>query len=182
MFSPEFRRFLRSGDAFQIHLLFGGLTVVLVVGLLTDDRQPDLGWGLLFAVVAWPIVLGLAWLGQKSDEKFVADHIAESISAPRQLLQKRCRWRLISLGFLLVVGLACVFAGHHGWEFESLPAYWLGYLLLLIAGLGAVGVNVWYGGPLDPRFDPSLTDEDLVADPEFTTEAGLHDDHSRPDQ
>ncbi len=44
------------------------------------------------------------------------------------------------------------------------------------------GLTVWYGGPLDPRLDPSLTDEDLVADPEFTTDAGTHHDDSRSDR
>ncbi len=144
MFSPEFRRFLWSADAIYTHFAFCCVGIIATVGLLTDDPTPDLGWALLFAVVAWPIVVWLQWLSQKSEEQFVADHIAESISAPRQLLSKRRRWRVISLGFLLVLGLACVFAGHRGWEFESLPAYWLGYLLLVVAVLGAVGVNVWY--------------------------------------
>lgn len=180
--SPEFRRFLRSGDAVQVHLLFGGLAVVMVIGLVTDEPQPDLGWGLLFAVVAWPIVVWLLWLSKKSDDQFVADHIAESISAPRQLLKKRRRWRSFALGFLLIFGLVCVFAGHQGWEIDAFPAYWLGYLLLVFAVLGAVGINIWYGGPLDPRFDPSLTDEDLVADPDFTTDAGTHHDDARFDR
>lgn len=182
MFSPEFLRFLRSGDAIQVHLLCGTLVVVLSVSLWTGEAGDDFGWGLAFSIVAWPVLLGLMWLSRHFDQQIVTEYLEESVSAPQKLIRKRERWRAVSLGFLLVFGLVCVFAGHQGWQFDSLAADWLGYLLLVVAVLGAVGVNVWYGGPLDPRFDPSLTDEDLVADPEFTTDVGTHHDDSRPDR
>jgi hypothetical protein len=39
---------------------------------------------------------------------------------------------------------------------DQLPAQYLGYFLLGLAALGLCRVNIWYGGPIDPRFDPEV--------------------------
>jgi hypothetical protein len=33
------------------------------------------------------------------------------------------------------------------------PGQYLGYLIVAIGTAGLLGVNIWYGGPLDPRGD-----------------------------
>jgi hypothetical protein len=63
--------------------------------------------------------------------------------------------------FLVAVASWLVYSGNRGLLINALPAQFLGFFLLLLAALGAVGVNVWYGGPLDPRFDPPPTDEGM---------------------
>src|SRR5262245_49030400 len=47
--------------------------------------------------------------------------------------------------------LFAVFGG--GWLVNGIPVSWLGYVLVLIGVLGLLGVNVFYGGPLDLRLD-----------------------------
>lgn len=39
-------------------------------------------------------------------------------------------------------------------------AQYLGYFTFTLCALGAAGMNIWYGGPLDPRFDPPVTISD----------------------
>ena len=39
------------------------------------------------------------------------------------------------------------------WLFRDLSAKYLGYFCIGLALLGLFGVNVWRGGPLDPRRD-----------------------------
>ena len=40
------------------------------------------------------------------------------------------------------------------WTINFAPAHWWGSALCFAAALGAIGVNIWIGGPLDPRRDP----------------------------
>jgi hypothetical protein len=95
-----------------------------------------------------------------SDRRVVGQSVIESITAPERLRRKRRWWRRFALaGFVGVAGWL-VYSGHRGLQIDFLPAQYLGYLLFAFATLGAAGINIWYGGPLDPRFDPLLSDDD----------------------
>jgi hypothetical protein len=62
------------------------------------------------------------------------------------------------LAFLLVFGLWLVYLGFQGWVVSGgLPIQYIGYLLLVFWLAGLFGVNIWYGGPLDPRRDRPTT-------------------------
>jgi len=59
------------------------------------------------------------------------------------------------------VALICIFLssaffiwmGFKGWTIGAVPAHYLGYLVIALGIAGLLGVNIWYGGPLDPRDD-----------------------------
>ena len=62
--------------------------------------------------------------------------------------------RLLSVAALFAASALLVYLGFQGWVFyEILPLQNLGYLLAVAGILGLLGVNIWYGGPLDPRRD-----------------------------
>jgi hypothetical protein len=42
-----------------------------------------------------------------------------------------------------------------GWLINGVPARWVGYLFIAIGVLSLFGFNIFRGGPLDKRFDPS---------------------------
>lgn len=56
-------------------------------------------------------------------------------------------------GFLVWLGL-------DGGTVKTVPAHYLGYLIMAFGIAGLLGINIWYGGPLDPRNDPELTETD----------------------
>ena len=148
------KRFLLSGDAIQVHLLFGALAVLLAYSLWSGEAQADYGWGLLFCVVACPVILGLMWWQNRADLEAAARELEESLTERKKLRRKRRLWRMGSLVFVAGVAVGLVVAGNNGLVIESLPAQYLGYALIAVAGLGLAGVNIWFGGPLDPRLDP----------------------------
>jgi hypothetical protein len=47
-----------------------------------------------------------------------------------------------------------VWSGYAGMTVDSLPAHYLGYVVAAVGVAGTFGVNIWRGGPLDPRNDP----------------------------
>jgi hypothetical protein len=49
-------------------------------------------------------------------------------------------------------------AGYRGWKIDFLPAQYIGFLFVAFGVLGTFGVNIWYKGPIDPRFDPQEDD------------------------
>jgi hypothetical protein len=149
-----FTRFLLSANALQVHLLCVTLIAVLSISLWTGEAQADYGWGLLFAIVVYPILLGLVWWSERLDEQAAVEHVVESLTAPERLRRKRRWWRRGSLAFFVGVAAWLAHAGHRGLQINFLPAQYVGYFLFAFAALGAVGVNIWYGGPLDPRLDP----------------------------
>ncbi len=58
-------------------------------------------------------------------------------------------------GFLVaifILGLLFAVFGE-GFSLHMIPGTVIGYLFIAVAVLGAFGVNIWYGGPLDPRAD-----------------------------
>jgi hypothetical protein len=67
---------------------------------------------------------------------------------------KRSTQRHLSLAFLIAVGVVLIVLGFQGWVVDNfLAAQYLGYFLVGLAALGLFGVNVWRGGPLDPKLD-----------------------------
>lgn len=66
----------------------------------------------------------------------------------------RRRWRTVIHAGLIVVAVGFVIRGHRGWVVDDLPAHFIGYLFAGFWVAGLLGVNVWAGGPLDPRNDP----------------------------
>jgi hypothetical protein len=154
MSRKPFWKFVLSWDALEAHLIFGGLILLLSYSLLAGEAQADYGWGLLFAVCAYPVVLGLMWCQEHADEKAAVQHAEESRTAPAQLRRKRQMWRQGSLTFIAVAAIGLAYYGRQGLMIDFLPAHYLGYFLMALAVLGMSGVNIWFGGPLDPRMDP----------------------------
>lgn len=67
--------------------------------------------------------------------------------------------RYLSLVVLTIFAIVMIIMGFRGWVLEpNLPLQYLGYFCLLLVILGLFGVNVWFGGILDPRRDPSDDD------------------------
>ena len=52
----------------------------------------------------------------------------------------------LSSGFFIWLGL-------DGWTVKTVPAQYVGYLIIAVGIAGLLGINIWYGGPLDPRGD-----------------------------
>lgn len=149
-----FLRFLISGQAIQVHLLCLLLIGLLSYSLWIGDAQPDYGWGLLFTVVAYPIVLGLMWWSEHLEQKEQIEHAIASVMDPDGLRRKRHYGRQGALAVLALVAAGFIYAGYQGLRLDFLPAQYLGYLLMAFTVAGAAGINIWYGGPLDPRRDP----------------------------
>ena len=61
--------------------------------------------------------------------------------------------RTLALIFIFAFGMWLCWAGINGWRINGLPAYYIGGIVLAVAIAGALGVNIWYGGVLDPRLD-----------------------------
>jgi len=68
-------------------------------------------------------------------------------------------------GYCFVFGLAglLVFLGWKGWQIEFLPAEYLGYLVAAFGVAGILGINIWRGGPLDPRNDVEIESPQMPA-------------------
>jgi hypothetical protein len=67
-------------------------------------------------------------------------------------LEKRKKTRRFMLGWMFVVGwVLVVFC--KSWRFEGMPAWCIGGFLIILGVLGLLGINVFYGGPLDLRLD-----------------------------
>lgn len=114
---------------------------------------------MVFAVIAWPAVLGLMWLGLRQDGRAAVQHAVEALTDPEKLRRKRAGYRRGTLAVVALLAAGCVYAGGRGWLLNDLPAQSVGYFLYAFAGAGMLGVNVWYGGPLDPRLDPPAVAE-----------------------
>ena len=149
-----FTRFLLSAKAVEVHLLCLTLIVVLSISLWTGDAQPDYGLGLAFTLFAYPIVLVLLWRSERLEDEAAIDHAIESLTAPEMLRKKRRRWRRGVLWAVVAVSACLVYFGNRGLKVDAIPAQYIGYFLFGFAVSGVAGLNVWYGGPLDPRQDP----------------------------
>ena len=150
----SFGRFLRSWPAIEAHLLFGGGIVLFSYALLAGEGPEDTGLALLFCVVGYPIVLGLLWYQQKSEVRAELEEAIERETEPEKNRRKRIRYRRFALFFTFVISVSFIVSGFRGWLIDGFPAHYLGYLLMLFTAAGIGGINIWYGGPLDPRNDP----------------------------
>jgi hypothetical protein len=71
-------------------------------------------------------------------------------------VNQRRLWLLAFLGLSSFL----VYTGWQGWRANGIPTQYFGYLFGAFAVAGLCGVNIWYGGPFDPRFDPPPTETD----------------------
>lgn len=133
------RQFLLSANAIQAHVLFLTLIVVLSISLWNGEAQPDSLWGLVIAVVAWPVVLGLMWLGWRQDERAAVQHAIEALTDPERLRRKRAGYRRGTLVVVALLAAGCVCAGGRGWLLNDLPAQYVGYFCMHSPGLGCWG-------------------------------------------
>lgn len=152
------RKFLISGNALQAHLLCGGLIIILSLSFWNENAKPGDGWGLVAAIIVYPILLLLLWTTERALEQAAVEHSIESITAPEQLRRKRRMWRRGSLAFIAALAAALHYSGEQGLRMNLLPAQYCGYFLYAVVALGVCRVNIWHSGPLDPRFDPHPTD------------------------
>jgi len=84
--------------------------------------------------------------------------MSNPINAPEpndEICRQRRRWRFGSLVFLFVAAGVLVWIGFEGWTVNFLPAQYVGYAIGGLGVLGLCGVNIWHGGPIDPRDDPT---------------------------
>jgi len=152
---------LWSTKAIQCHILFGGAGVIFV-SLCFGSKEElqkslpgnDWIWLLLFLVVGYPVVLFLLWAEQKATQREAFRERIASLTEPEKEKARRIKWRLGSLVVIAATGASLIYYGHKGLLTNGIPAQFLGYAFLGMTVLGICGVNIWYGGPIDPRFDP----------------------------
>ena len=148
------RQFLLSSRAIEVHLLCLLGIVVFSVELFNGNARHDYRLELVFFIVAYPLLLLLSWWIDRSNVRAKAKYVIDYHSAPEKLRRERRRNRAIAFAALLAAAWLLIHFGERGLQLEGLPAQYLGYFLLGGCLLGAAGVNIWYGGPLDPRGDP----------------------------
>jgi hypothetical protein len=122
-------------------------------------------WMLLFLVIGYPFVLVLLWFQQRHATRMAAGEAVEILTEPEKVKARRVKWRRGSILALVAAGGAAVWFGHGGLLIQGIPGQYIGYFLLGMAALGVCGVNIWYGGPIDPRRDPRI---DEPNDPQST--------------
>lgn len=66
----------------------------------------------------------------------------------------RRRQRVLALGFLFALAGGLVYFGFQGLTLDFVPAQYIGYAIGAFGVVGLFGLNIWAGGPLDPRNDP----------------------------
>lgn len=156
-------RWLWSPNAIKCHVAFwtvGAIFIGLCFGSKEDMQKylpgNDWIWLLLFLVVGYPFVLFLLWFEQRNRLRDSAREAIETLTEPQRVKTRRVRWRRGSLVALAVAGGAAVYFGNGGLSVNGLPAQYIGYFLLGMVALGICRVNIWYGGPIDPRLDPQF--------------------------
>ena len=156
-------RWLWSPKAIQCHILFGmvGAIFVSVCFGSKEEMQKflpgnDWIWLLLLLVIGYPSVLFLLWFEQRSAQREFVRELVATLTEPEKEKARRIKWRRGSLIALAAAGGAATYFGHRGLLIDELPAQYIGYFFLGMAALGLSGVNIWYGGPIDPRFDPQI--------------------------
>ena len=61
--------------------------------------------------------------------------------------------RAVALIGIFVAGGFFIWLGDD-WTISSVPAHYVGYIVMAVGIAGVLGLNIWFGGPLDPRNDP----------------------------
>ncbi|HUT30900.1 MAG TPA: hypothetical protein VMX13_13995 [Sedimentisphaerales bacterium] len=149
-------RALLSPKAIACHILCIALLIAFISDLLsgqTTRPKSELIRGIIAIGVAYPLVLILIWLQHYLERREVENEMKNPTAASIKRNQRK-RWRRLSVVYIICVGVALIYAGYRGWKIDFLPAQYIGFLLLAFGVLGTFGVNIWYKGPIDPRFDP----------------------------
>jgi len=153
--------------------MVGGIFVSLCLGDKAEMQKflpgNDWLWLLLFLVVGYPFVLFLLWFQQRNAIQMMAREAVETLTEPEKVKARRVRWRRGALLALVATGGAAVYFGHRGLLIEGNPSQYIGYFLLGVASLGVCGINIWYGGPIDPRSDPRIEKSNDTQSPEDLT-------------
>jgi hypothetical protein len=153
-------RALLSPEAIACHILFIALLIAFTSDLLSGQvtrPKSELIWGIVVIGVAYPFVLILICLQHYLEGREAENEIKDRTVASIKRNQRK-RWRRLSIVYIYCVGVALIYAGYKGWIIDFLPAQYIGFLLLAFGVLGTFGVNIWYKGPIDPRFDPQEGD------------------------
>lgn len=168
-------RWLWSTRAIQCHVLFGAVGVIFVSSFFGSKEElqrslpgNDWIWLLLFLVIGYPVVLFLLWVEQRAAHRESVRSAVASLTEPEKEKARRINWRRGSLVAFAIAGTVLIYQGRGGLLVNGLPAQYVGYLFLGATALGMCGVNIWYAGPIDPRFDPdnvNLVDSDTIPDP-----------------
>ena len=152
-------RWLISPLAIQCHLLgLGGALIALFVWLIGERPASEAKWVFLFFALAYPTLLFLVWAKMAAERRDTLEDMRLRSESPAKALRKRQVGRWLSLVFLTGAGVWLIAIGMRGALIGFVPAYFIGGLAIVFAVLGAAGVNVWYGGPLDCRLDPRQVD------------------------
>jgi hypothetical protein len=67
--------------------------------------------------------------------------------------------RRLTLAGIFVAAAFFIWIGLDGWTIQSLPAHYLGFIVATVGLAGALGLNIWHGGPLDLRLDRSESEQ-----------------------
>lgn len=70
-----------------------------------------------------------------------------------KLLRSRNTKRKSFLVYLFLLGIWFFWLDYRGWRIENAPPSIAGVIVIVGSVLGMLGVNIWRGGPLDPRRD-----------------------------
>ena len=149
------KRWLWSSEAIQVHALCLTSIAVLSFALWSGERK-DYAYALVAVVIAYPVLLWLIRSKERADEREMQTMLALPAAEARR---QRAAQRVGMTVFTILAGGLLIGLGVFGVEAYGLPAHYIGFLLLGTAALGVCGVNVWYGGPLDPRHDPRIEDD-----------------------
>jgi F0F1-type ATP synthase assembly protein I len=145
------KRWLWSVEAIQVHVLCLTCIGVLGLALLSGDWK-DYALALAAVVVAYPALLWLVRSKERADER--DRQVLQSLPVAEARHHRAAQRAGMTIFAALVGGLLIALGVLLDVEAYGLPAQYLGFIVLGMATLGVCGVNVWYGGPLDPRQDP----------------------------
>jgi hypothetical protein len=157
-------RWLYSAQAIQVHLIFLGSIALFTFALLSRDNARPAGeyrQVLAFLSLGYPTGLLLLWMLNRVKTRDAERERRVPTPAWRARRFRR-RGRVLSLVFLWSLALGLCYLGSQGWQWSQLPAHYLGLIFVFFAASERLGVNIWYGGPFDPRLDPSDSDGDLT--------------------
>jgi hypothetical protein len=150
------KRWLWSVEAIQVHLLC--LTCLGVFGFaLLSGEGKDYALALAAVVVAYPALLWLVRSKEQADERElqVLRSLPVADARRRRSVQRAGMTNFAVLSGALFIALGVFLEV----EAYGIPAQYLGFFVMGMAVLAVCGVNVWYGGPLDPRNDPRSEDD-----------------------
>jgi hypothetical protein len=144
-----------SSLAIECHLLCLGGIGIFSYALLSGDKtwpERDYKIAIVSFAVVYLVLLSLIWLMDKNNRREKERERTHPTPAPKAQRQ-RARMRNVMLIFIYAASGYFIYMGYKGWLIDSIPAHYLGFLLIGMATLGVFRVNIWFGGPLDLRLD-----------------------------